>query len=200
MKKNNGENNIINNIIKILILLLIIILQIIVLIFLYGATSTLSEYAKIIFQIIKFTSVLYIIYKNQNPAYKIVWIILMMFLPIAGFVVYLLWGNNKTPKKIKTKITEEKKHLLSLLNKNDQILETIENSDRKKEAKFIINGTNYPIYNNSKIEYLKIGEYYYEKLLQDLKKAKEYILIEYFIISDGKMWNEIYEILKEKRK
>ena len=200
MKKNKGENNIINNIIKILILLLAIILQIIVLIFLYGATSTLSEYAKIIFQIIKFTSVLYIIYKNQNPAYKIVWIILMMFLPIAGFVVYLLWGNNKTPKKIKTKITEEKKHLLSLLNKNDQILETIENSDRKKEAKFIINGTNYPIYNNSKIEYLKIGEYYYEKLLQDLKKAKEYILIEYFIISDGKMWNEIYEILKEKRK
>ena len=66
MKKNKGENNIINNIIKIIIILLTIVLQIISFFFLYGATSTLSEYAKIIFEIIKFISVIYIYYVEKS--------------------------------------------------------------------------------------------------------------------------------------
>ena len=200
MKKNKGENNIINNIIKLIILLIGIIIQIVVFLFLYSATNKLSDYGRIIFVTIQFLSVIYIIYKDQNDAYKIVWIILLMFLPIAGFVAYLLWGNNKSPKHIKEEINKNDNKTKKILPQYEEIINDIKNPDRKKEAKFIINGTNYPIYNNKKIEYLKIGEEYYEKLLKDLKQAKEYILIEYFIISDGKMWNEIYEILKEKRK
>ena len=95
MKKNKGENNLINNILKLIIIILAVILQIIIFFFLYGATSGLSEYARIIFEVIKFISVIYIIYKRQNPAYKIIWIIFLMFMPITGFVAYLLWGNNK---------------------------------------------------------------------------------------------------------
>ena len=200
MKKNKGENNIINNIIKLLILLIGIIIQIVVFIFLYSATNQLSNYGRIIFTVIQFLSVIYIIYKDQNAAYKIVWIILLMFLPIAGFVAYLLWGNNKSPKYIKEEINKNDNKTKKILPQYEEIIDDIKNLDRKKEVKFLLNGTSYPIYNNKKIEYLKIGEEYYERLLKDLKEAKEYILIEYFIISDGKMWNEIYEILKEKRK
>ena len=36
------------------------------------------------------------------------------------------------------------------------------------------------------------------KFLEELKKAKHYIFLEYFIIAEGKMWNEIEEILTEK--
>lgn len=200
MKKNKGENNIINNIIKLIILLIGIIIQIVVFIFLYSATNKLSDYGRIIFTVIQFLSVIYIIYKDQNAAYKIVWIILLMFLPIAGFVAYLLWGNNKSPKYIKEEINKNHNKTKKILPQHEEIIDDIKNLDRKKEVKFLLNGTSYPIYNNKKIEYLKIGEEYYKRLKEDLKQAKEYILIEYFIISDGKMWDEIYEILKEKRK
>ena len=200
MKKNKGENNIINNIIKLLILLIGIIIQIVVFLFLYSATNKLSDYGRIIFTVIQFLSVIYIIYKDQNAAYKIVWIILLMFLPIAGFVAYLLWGNNKSPKYIKEEINKNHNKTKKILPQHEEIIDDIKNLDRKKEVKFLLNGTSYPIYNNKKIEYLKIGEEYYKRLKEDLKEAKEYILIEYFIISDGKMWDEIYEILKEKRK
>lgn len=200
MKKNKGENNIINNIIKLLILLIGIIIQIVVFLFLYSATNQLSNYGRIIFTVIQFLSVIYIIYKDQNAAYKIVWIILLMFLPIAGFVAYLLWGNNKSPKYIKEEINKNDNKTKKILPQHEEMIDDIKNLDRKKEVKFLLNGTSYPIYNNKKIEYLKIGEEYYKRLKEDLKQAKEYILIEYFIISDGKMWDEIYEILKEKRK
>ena len=199
MKKNKGEKNIINNIIKIIIVLLAITLQIIVFFSLYGATSTLSEYARIVFEIIKFISVIYIIYKRQNPAYKIIWIIFLMFMPITGFVAYLLWGNNKTPKSMKRKMEKEKKQSNITLQKKEEIY-NIENLDRKKEAEYLYNVTNYPMYYNEEVKYYKTGEDSYKQLIEDLKNAKEYILIEFFIISDGTMWNEIYNILKQKRK
>ena len=98
MKKNIGEN-IINNLIKLIILLIGLILQIFFIVFIYGATNTIANYAEIIFEIIKFLSIIYIIYKPVNESYKIIWIILLMFMPILGFTAYMLWGNNKTPKK-----------------------------------------------------------------------------------------------------
>ena len=38
----------------------------------------------------------------------------------------------------------------------------------------------------------------YLSMLDDLRKAKKFIFLEYFIIEDGEMWSGIYEILKEK--
>ena len=35
-------------------------------------------------------------------------------------------------------------------------------------------------------------------LKNDLKTAKNYVFMEYFIITPGKMWGEIYDILKQK--
>lgn len=200
MKKNKGENNLINNIIKIIIILLAILLQLIIFFFLYGATTTLSEYATVIYEIIKFVSVIYIIYKKQNPAYKIIWIIFLMFMPITGFVAYMLWGNNKTPKKLKNKIIEEQKQSKITLAKNEDIYNQITSKSRKKEANYLYNVTKYPAYNNEETTYFKTGDECYKKLKEDLKNAKEYILIEFFIISEGKMWDEIYEILKQKSK
>lgn len=199
MKKNKGENNIINNIIKLLIILVGIIIQIILLFFLYGATSTLKEYATISFEIIKFIAAIYIIYKRQNPAYKIIWIILLMIMPVAGLVAYILWGNNKTPKKTKLKMENENKISKKLLIKNEKLYE-LKDENRKKEAEYIYNVSKYPMYNNETTEYFESGEKCYKKIKEDIINAKEYILIEFFILSNGKMWKEIYEILKQKTK
>lgn len=199
MKKNKGENST-NNLLKLTIILLAVVIQILIFIFLYGATTTLKDYARIVFDIIQFVSVIYIIYKRQNPAYKIIWIIFLMFMPITGLVAYLLWGNNKTPKSMKKKMLEERKHSNITLPNNQEIIDNIKNENRKKEAQYLYNTTNYPIYNNEQVKYYRTGEECYEQLKKDLMNAKKYILIEFFIISESKMWDEIYEILKQKRK
>lgn len=198
MKKNIGEN-IINNLIKLIILLIGLILQFFFIFFIYGATNTLATYAEIIFEIIKFVSIIYIIYKPVNETYKIIWIILLMFAPILGFTAYMLWGNNGTPKKLKKKIKIEKEKSKKILNINYELYDELK-EERKKEAKYLLNVSDYPIYQNSEIKYFELGEKVYEKMKKDLMNAKKYILMEFFIISSGKMWNEIYEILKQKRK
>ena len=195
MKKNKGENNFINNFLKLVILLAGLILQLLIIFFLLGATATVNEYAKISFELLKIIFVLYIIYKPQNDAYKIIWIILVLFLPIFGITSYLLWGNNRMSKKKQRKILHEKVEL----NKDD-VLETIKSISRKKESLYIKNVAKFPVYYNKEVEYMKTGEIFYKRLKDDLISAKKYILIEFFIVSDGLMWKEIYEILKQKRK
>ena len=54
------------------------------------------------------------------------------------------------------------------------------------------------IYNNSACSYYGEGEKMYLKMLSDLEKAKRYIFLEYYIISEGEMWQTVYEILKRK--
>ena len=43
-----------------------------------------------------------------------------------------------------------------------------------------------------------MGEDWFAKYLEELKKAEHYIFMEYFIIAEGYMWDSILEVLKEK--
>jgi len=48
------------------------------------------------------------------------------------------------------------------------------------------------------VEFFEIGEKFFDSLKKDLHNAKKYILIEFFIFSKGKLWDEIFDILKKK--
>jgi len=50
------------------------------------------------------------------------------------------------------------------------------------------------------MESMKFREEMYEQLLEDLRAAKKFIFIEFYIIDEGLMWNSILEILEQKVK
>ena len=62
----------------------------------------------------------------------------------------------------------------------------------------IENYTGYPLVENTNTVYYPIGEALYEKMLEELHKAENYIYCEYFIIAHGKMWNQMEEIMAAK--
>src|SRR5690554_6550214 len=55
-------------------------------------------------------------------------------------------------------------------------------------------------YKNSNIKILKTGKKKLEKILINLKNAKEFILIEYFILYKGRVYDQIFDVLKQKAK
>ena len=90
----------------------------------------------------------------------------------------------------------------SSLIQDPNVLDRLEKESEyaKNQALYMINYSNCPIYENTYNEYLTPGEVKFEKLVEELKKAKHFIFLEYFIIEEGIMWNTILEILKEKAK
>ncbi|MBQ4093372.1 MAG: PLDc_N domain-containing protein, partial [Firmicutes bacterium] len=84
-------------------------------ILLFAALTILGERFPIIFVVLiafSFVVVVWIGMKNDNPAYKLAWITLILMVPFVGCTIYLLWGNKRLPKK--TKIAAESFNTVSM--------------------------------------------------------------------------------------
>ena len=146
--------------------------------------------------------VFYILNGKSNPSYKIAWIVPILLLPIFGGIFYLIYGGNKLSKREKRKMKSQNVKMESSLKQDYNVLNNLEkeNPHAKNQAQYILNYANCPIYDNTYNEYLSPGEKKFERLISELKKAKYFIFLEYFIIEEGIMWNYILEILEQKVK
>lgn len=145
---------------------------------------------------------LYIINKSTNPGYKIAWIMVILVFPVIGILIYALFGGVQLSTREKNKMREIYYHQLKNITQDKTIENKLkqENITAYNQAKYITKYSLSSICQNTQTEYFKIGEEYYNKLIEELKQAKRYIFMEFFIVSNGKMWNSILEILKQKVK
>lgn len=180
----------------------LIMLQLGILLYAIWELSESFVYLYVLFIAISIIVVIYIVSRNDNPSYKLAWTIPVLLIPVFGGLFYLIFGGNKTSKRFRRKIELAYKEHEKLITNDKKILEEIETQDKvvANQVKYIQDYAIYPIYKNTITEYLSPGEDFFEKLIDELKKAKHYIFMEYFIIDEGLMWNTILEILEQKVK
>lgn len=142
-----------------------------------------------------------IINNKSNPAFKIAWLIPILLFPVLGGLVYLVFGSDRTGKYIRNKMGRIEKEMQDGISKANE-RSGIENMPPEvvNQSHYISNSAHCPPYKNTTVEYLPMGEVKFERMVQELKKAKRYIFMEYFIIQEGTMWNTILDVLEEKAK
>lgn len=142
-----------------------------------------------------------IINNKSNPAFKIAWLIPILLFPVLGGLVYLVFGSDRTGKYIRNKMGRIEKEMQDGISKANE-RSGIEKMppDVVNQSHYISNSAHCPPYKNTTVEYLPMGEVKFERMVQELKKAKSYIFMEYFIIQEGTMWNTILDVLEEKAK
>ncbi len=180
---------------------LILLLQLAALVILFYSYHEYYYLLYLFNLVLSFSILLYIINDSINPSYKIIWIMSIFTLPFFGILIYLLFGGKRYSKKIREKLKEiedKKKEVLKETLANKKLKEI--DIDAYLQAKYVLDYANYPVYQNTRISYFKIGEEYYKNLIEQLKKAERFIFIEYFIIEQGIFWDDILEVLKEKAK
>lgn len=145
-------------------------------------------------------AVLGIISNKSNPGYKIAWIIPILLFPIFGGLFYMMFGNHQISRRDKQKMIGIEEEMMKVLKQDKPILPLIEKQSETaaNQSRYIENHAYCPPYTDTYTEYLPIGEIAFERLKEELRKAEHYIFLEYFIIEEGKMWNGILDILKEK--
>lgn len=161
-------------------------------------------YAKIsaALRLLSIIVVFYIIYRPMNPSVKIAWIVPIMIFPLFGGIMYLMFGHTIIPKKLRKNIEKVSEISNRSIYQNKNIINELDDIDINiaNQCRYINKYAQAPVWKNSKVEYLKIGEEYWKSLLQALNKAEKFIFLEYFIIAKGEMWDSIHEILKRKVK
>ena len=149
--------------------------------------------------LVSFLAAVGIVSSRSDPAYKIVWLVLILPFPVFGGMIYMLFGGNRHPRWLQRAmhvVDEKMVHTLKGDFKADMLIKVGE--EAAFQARYLERRAHCPVYDKSRAEYFSIGEDCYERMLAELKKAKRYIFLEYFIIQEGKMWNGILEILKDK--
>lgn len=142
--------------------------------------------------------VLKIINSEENPEYKVPWLLFVLIVPVAGFLIYFMFYNRQLSKKwIKRMHAIREQHVHTDDQKALDKLEA-EGKTAYLQANLLrkISGTH--LYQNTDIQYFEMGEKLFAAMLEDLRKAEKFIFMEYFIIEEGLFWNSILDILKEK--
>ena len=145
-----------------------------------------------------FACILKIIASDDNPDYKVPWVLFVLVVPIAGFMLYFLFYSRKLQKKFIRRLDELKRYRYE----SDQvkILEELEreNAHASAQAKMLCSISGASVFGNTKQTYYPLGEDMWQAMLPDLEKAEKFIFMEYFIIEEGRFWNSILDILKQK--
>ena len=144
--------------------------------------------------------VIAIIASNDNPEYKIPWLLFVLILPIVGFMLYFIFYSRKLKKKFIRRLENLYSAKYPQQTKGNFALLAQDNATAYNQAKLLCSLSQSNLFKNTKQKYFSLGEDMWQSMLIDLQSAEKFIYLEYFIIEQGEFWDSILEILKEKAK
>jgi len=144
----------------------------------------------------------HIINRDMLPEAKIPWLFVVIVLNVFGVAIYIVFSSNRPSlrQRARFRLLREKARKYSKGNLTDKEV-AAKMGDWAAVSQDLANKNKTAVrYHHTKTEYFPVGEAFFERFLEDLKGAKQFIFLEYFILEYGQMWGAILEILREKVK
>lgn len=153
----------------------------------------------IIYFVIVISCVVVVISENKNPIRALSWTLALLFLPVIGVVFYLFFGRSlkgkaMVSKKVRRKLLERSRP------KQHSFDRTSLDPEQIRKIKLAHNLCHAHLDCNNSVEIFTDGRSKFDRLKEDIRNAKEFIFIQYYIYSDDHLGNEITRLLAEKVK
>lgn len=182
------------------IVAVLIVIQIAVLVLIAMSGANYSPYIAVGLNLISFIISLVVIVRRTNDAYKLTWIYLILCFPVFGGLFYLVFSIQASMRLMAPymKHIDEQTSIITAETKECVSKAKSMFPENRAQIAYLCDYAGFPIYDNTETKYYPMGEDFFQELLDELKRAEKYIFLEYFIIGEGKMWDSILDILKEK--
>lgn len=159
-----------------------------------------------------------LILENRDPSKTLIWILIFMLFPVVGILIYAVLGRNirkiKMKKTYKMANNMKKENLLFNLDEMKELakcqsimikegkLPYSENIDFRvlRVVSLLLNTGIFPFTINNNVEIYVDGNEKFKNLVKDIRNAKDHIHLEYFIIKDSEIGEQIKKELIEKAK
>ncbi|MGI6467088.1 MAG: cardiolipin synthase [Sphaerochaetaceae bacterium] len=190
---------------RLFVFIALILIQVGVLVWLIRNFMNATTYYLPISSLLATISLFYIVNSDENPIFKIAWMLVIMVAPIFGLPFYILFGNKRVGKRVALQMAKYQEHyereIRSVLpTPSNEVFQQLKeySPNLARQANYIANLAGAPLWDNTEVEYYPLGELAFEAILEEVKKAKKFILFEYFIVEEGEMWSSMLSLLKEK--
>ncbi|MDD2480838.1 MAG: cardiolipin synthase [Lutispora sp.] len=137
-------------------------------------------------------TVMVVILERKRPEKTIAWLLIIVLLPPLGVLFYIFLGRNWKRHKLNNEISPIIKELIN------HALNKIDSSEYISLIELLGNNSDSPIFVDNDIEIYKNGIEKFDALKCELLKARHHIHMEYYIVKNDIIGNEIKDILIRK--
>ena len=135
----------------------------------------------------------------SSASYKLAWTLLVVALPVAGLILYVLWGGNIQSKRlnllpVKAPPNREAEKRQSAANL-ERLGEALPNWRRTAA---MLARRDYLLYRETDVTYFPGGDALFADALSRIARAERFVFLEYFILAEGKLWDRFMEVLTER--
>ncbi|MGM0896552.1 MAG: cardiolipin synthase [Bacillota bacterium] len=164
--------------------------------------STISN----IFMIVNLVLAFFILFFERKTASSAwAWILILFFIPILGFILYLLFGKPLRPERLNRPAAYENRDFTDL--KERQLAEMKSGSFQTPTAleekwmdivQMNIARTDAPLSTATDIKIFNDGKRKFDALFEDIRSASKHIHLQYFILNDDDLGRSLISLLTEK--
>lgn len=145
---------------------------------------------------------LHILNTAMPSDYKLAWTIPIILLPIFGGAFYLVHGSRTSKRQIERLREIEAHTLLAEVEMRDVVppaeLDRLGSPYVKQQVNYLAEAGPFLPYRNTATTFYPTGEAAFPAMLEAMERAQDYILAEYFIVSEGRMWDAMFDVLQRK--
>ncbi|WDV46843.1 cardiolipin synthase [Clostridiaceae bacterium M8S5] len=143
--------------------------------------------------------------ERKNPSVAWAWIMVLLFIPGVGFILYLLFSQNIAKKKIFKNNKNEKESIKKLINhevdmlKNDEVeFKDSSMCEYKDMIHMNLVDNNSLFTQNNTVQFFTNGKDKFDALMDSIKSAKNHIHMQYYIIRNDDLSKKILKALVER--
>ena len=151
-------------------------------------------------------SIVVVFFQRRNPKSVWAWLLILYFIPVLGFVFYLVIGADMHKRKMfRTKEMEDR--LANAIRRQEMMIRSQELKEKYPGVTdysdlviYHLHTTSAILSDDNDIQFFVNGEDKFASLKEDMRNARKSIHIQYYIIKNDELFQSIAEILKEKAK
>ncbi|GGK73254.1 cardiolipin synthase [Rufibacter glacialis] len=142
-----------------------------------------------------------IIYDTDSTSKTLAYLLLVIFVPVIGIIIYFSFGINYKKRRMYTKKLVEGEIFLQELEErvisySKEIFASSATVQGYKElVKLLVKDGLSPLTGGNHVELLLNGEEKFPKVLQALRQAQHHIHLEYYVIDNDTIGNQIKDVL-----
>lgn len=165
-------------------------------------THFLREKATYVYVILEWLGAIIAIRVYQrpgSPSYKLVWMCLLLALPVAGMLLFCLWGGTHQAKQLSLrKVPPPPVRESARMDSETNIARLTRQSPTWGRLASYLQNAGFRLYRNTQAKYFPDGAAFFDDLVDHLRQAEHYIFLEYYILAEGQIWERIFSVLKER--
>jgi cardiolipin synthase len=165
-----------------------------------------GESIVLVFVVIQYLLAFGIIFlERRNPCSALGWILVLMLLPIIGFFLYLFFGQNWTKRKLFSLKAADDQVLAEAVVVQEKELDGLhgETSDPRTEpfisvARMFLENNRALLTTENEVTLFTDGARKFHALFDDIRSARHHIHLQYYIIRDDPLGQELIGLLAAK--